>query len=130
MSNYNYQGSLWSNEELSSLDNTSSFVLTVPDWDPAYINMNYSFQPDFDYSNITITDSTHDYSKVKINSKGLELDDEQDVKIGDKSLKTFMDKVEERLAILQPDPKKLEKYEALRKAYEHYKTLEKLIGED
>ena len=30
------------------------------------------------------------------------------------------------LNILVPDPKKLEKFEALQKAYEHYKHLEKL----
>lgn len=49
-----------------------------------------------------------------------------DIKIGDRSLKTFMDTMEKRMAILQPDPKKLEKFEALQKAYEHYKHLEKL----
>jgi hypothetical protein len=36
----------------------------------------------------------------------------------------------ERMAILMPDPAKLEKWESLRKAYEHYKLMEKLIGED
>ena len=36
----------------------------------------------------------------------------------------------ERMAILIPDPAKLEKWESLRKAYEHYKLMEKLIGED
>lgn len=49
-----------------------------------------------------------------------------DIKIGERSLKQFMDKVESRLAILTPDSKKLEKFAALRKAYEHYKTLEQL----
>lgn len=49
-----------------------------------------------------------------------------DIKIGDRSLKTFMDTMEKRLAILQPDPAKLEKFEALKKAYEHYKHLESL----
>jgi hypothetical protein len=38
--------------------------------------------------------------------------------------------IESRLSILTPDPKKLEKYEALRNAYEHYLLMEKLIGED
>ena len=36
--------------------------------------------------------------------------------------------VEERLAILVPDPDKLEKWEALKEAYNHYKSLEALIG--
>lgn len=48
-----------------------------------------------------------------------------------RSLSKILGSIEDRLAILQdPDPKKLEKYEALKKAYEHYKTLERLIGED
>jgi hypothetical protein len=46
--------------------------------------------------------------------------------IGDRSLLAFMKTMEERLAILVPDPKKLEKFEALKKAYEHYKTMESL----
>lgn len=55
---------------------------------------------------------------------------ENDVVVGGKSLKEFMGKVEERLLILQPDPAKLEKYAALKKAYEHYKLMEKLIQEE
>jgi hypothetical protein len=35
-------------------------------------------------------------------------------------------KIQDRLAILVPDPKLLTKYEALREAYEHYRTLEAL----
>jgi hypothetical protein len=34
--------------------------------------------------------------------------------------------IEKRLAILQPNPKKLAKFEALQKAYDHYKLLEAL----
>jgi hypothetical protein len=37
-----------------------------------------------------------------------------------------LNKIESRLAILQPDPKKLEHFEALKKAYDHYKVLEAL----
>jgi hypothetical protein len=53
-----------------------------------------------------------------------------DITIGSASLKEFMKTVSERLLILTPDPKKLEKHEALRKAYENYKLLEKLVNED
>ena len=56
--------------------------------------------------------------------------EEGDIKIGDRSLKTFMDTMEKRMAILQPDPAKLEKFEALQKAYEHYKHLERLCELD
>jgi len=55
---------------------------------------------------------------------------EGDIKFKGKSLEELFAKIEDRLAILQPDPAKLEKYEALRKAYDHYKLLEKLIQED
>jgi hypothetical protein len=49
-----------------------------------------------------------------------------DIKIKGKSILKMLEGIEKRLAILQPDPAKLEKYAALRKAYEHYKTLEAL----
>lgn len=51
---------------------------------------------------------------------------EGDVKIKGVSILETLDKIEKRLAILRPDPEKLEHFEALRKAYEHYKTLEAL----
>lgn len=49
-----------------------------------------------------------------------------EVKIKGKNLSEFMETLEKRLAILQPDPKKLEKFESLKKAYNHYKMLEAL----
>jgi hypothetical protein len=56
---------------------------------------------------------------------------EGDVKIKGRSLEKLLTTIEDRLAILQdPDPAKLEKYVALKKAYDHYKTLERLIGDD
>jgi hypothetical protein len=55
---------------------------------------------------------------------------EGDIKIKGKSLGKILETIEDRLAILQdPDPKKLEKFQALKKAYDHYKLMEKLIGE-
>jgi hypothetical protein len=55
---------------------------------------------------------------------------EGDIKFKGRSLQELFSKIEDRLVILQPDPAKLEKYEALRKAYDHYKLLEKLVQED
>jgi hypothetical protein len=43
-----------------------------------------------------------------------------------RSLGDLLTTIESRLAILVPDPKKLEQFEALKKAYDHYKTLEAL----
>jgi hypothetical protein len=57
----------------------------------------------------------------------LELEGEgADVLINGRSLKEFMEKMESRLAILVPDPAKLAHFEALKRAYDHYKTLEAL----
>lgn len=49
-----------------------------------------------------------------------------DIKWKGRSLSKWLEDVEKRLAILVPDPEKLEHFEALKKAYEHYKTLEAL----
>jgi len=76
------------------------------------------------FTNSTVSPS------VNLNDNGIEIKESGDIKIGHRSLKTFMEKMEERLAILQPDPELLEKYEALRQAYEHYKTLEALCSGD
>ena len=67
---------------------------------------------------------------VNINAGGVEMAEGTDIKIGGQSLKEFMAKMEQRLSILVPDPKKLEKFEALKKAYEHYKTLESLCFDE
>lgn len=56
--------------------------------------------------------------------------DSADIKINTKSMKEWMEAVEKRLAILQPDPKLLKKYEALQQAYDHYKTLEAMLYDE
>ena len=74
-------------------------------------------------------EDTGDYSYGNWGSD-ISVPEEGDIKIGGRSLKTFMDTMEKRMAILQPDPAKLEKFEALKKAYEHYKHLERLCELD
>ena len=66
---------------------------------------------------------------VNITGTGIDMAAGTDISIDGKSLKTFMKKMEERLAILVPDPAKLERFEALKKAYEHYKLMESLCQE-
>lgn len=67
---------------------------------------------------------------VHITQNGIDMPKDADIKIGDRSLKEFMTKMEERMAILVPDPQKLEKFEALKRAYENYKLMERLCQED
>jgi len=51
---------------------------------------------------------------------------EGDVKIKGVSIAKTLEDIQSRLAILVPDPAKLEHFEALKKAYNNYKTLEAL----
>ncbi len=67
---------------------------------------------------------------VSINQDGIDMAAGTDIKVDGKSLKEFMSKMEQRMAILVPDPAKLEKFEALKKAYEHYKTMESLCFDE
>jgi hypothetical protein len=76
------------------------------------------------WNNITTTSPC-----VNITSNGIDMAAGTDIKVDGKSLKEFMNKMEERLAILVPDPAKLEKFAALKKAYEHYKLMEQLCQE-
>ena len=55
---------------------------------------------------------------------------EGNVKIKGRDLAKSLEAIEKRLAILVPDPNKLEKFEALQKAYAHYKLLEALCNGD
>lgn len=70
---------------------------------------------------ITTTTTTTPSIQVKGDA-----DFDGDIKVKGKSLNEWMETMEKRLAILVPDPKKLEKFEALQKAYKHYKMLEAL----
>ena len=55
--------------------------------------------------------------------------EEADIFINGQSLSDWMSAVEQRLSILRPKPELQEKYQALQAAYEHYKTLERLLYE-
>ena len=52
-----------------------------------------------------------------------------DIFINGQSLSDWMQAVDQRLSILRPRPELQEKYSALQAAYEHYKTLERLLYE-
>jgi len=66
---------------------------------------------------------------VKITGDGLDLDESADIKIGKKSLKEFMDKMEERLAILYGRPDLEDKWDQLRDLKKQYDNMVKDIEE-
>lgn len=53
-----------------------------------------------------------------------------DVIIDGVSMKDSIAKIQERLAILVPDPELLEKYESLKELYSQYKMMEALLKEE
>ncbi len=53
-----------------------------------------------------------------------------DVTIKGRNITKMLEKIEDRLAILMdPDPARLEKFQALKKAYDNYKLMDKLCQE-
>jgi len=119
------------------MDDDKSYTITL---DPNYsysdsavttstVTMNGDFGLDINSGTYSINTSSISDNDWQYDSN-ITVPEGSDIKIGDKSLKTFMDTVEKRLSILQPDPAKLEKFEALQKAYEHYKHLERLCEID
>jgi len=78
----------------------------------------------YSYSNITASTVAVDNGKTLQVNGDTEISG--DLKVGGVSFKETIEAINRRLAILQPNPEKLEHFEALRKAYEHYKTLEAL----
>jgi hypothetical protein len=72
-----------------------------------------SWSQDYSFNNVTS-------GNVHISGDGITMEPQADIKIGDRSLKEFMDSVEQRLGILRPNPELEEKWEnlkGLRKAY-------------
>ena len=85
-----------------------------------------------DSSNYTFSNTPYTWdstAKVNIDADGVQVKDGGDIKIGNQSLKEFMDKVEERLAILRINPELEEKWEELKSLGEKYRELEKEILE-
>jgi len=67
--------------------------------------------------------------RVQITGDGITMKSEADLKIGDRSLKDFMDRVEDRLAILHPNEALEERWEELKNLRRQYEALEKDILE-
>ena len=71
----------------------------------------------------TIYTTNHTSNRLHVST---DAEFEGDVKIKGVSIVKTLEDINKRLAILVPDPKKLEHFAALKKAYDHYKTLEAL----
>lgn len=77
-------------------------------------------------ANATWSNNTKMTAKGELHLEG----DNADVVVNGVRLSDSIKAINDRLAILQPKPELLSKYDNLREAYEHYKTLEALLHED
>lgn len=80
-----------------------------------------TYNDTIDISGITFdTIDTTTYNDISIHREG-----KQPIKIVE-----TLEKIMERLSIIEPDLEKMEKYPALREAYENYRAIEALISND
>jgi hypothetical protein len=76
----------------------------------------YAWTQDYSLNNVT-------KSNVHITGDGITMEPESDIKIGDRSLKEFMNTVDEHLAILRPALELEEKWDQLKDLRQQYETL-------
>lgn len=62
---------------------------------------------------------------VKIDTNGINIKEGGDIKLGDKSLSEAIEKIEERLGILRPNPELEDRWEQLKELRKQYMELEK-----
>jgi len=129
-------------KQIDNILNGQPYFTNMAVYDPLQYQFNYPITnggPIGSTANVTITSggtasawSSNPYTfqsssssngNIKI-SGDAEIDG--DIKLQGRSLKELFNKIEQRLSILVPDPNKLKQFEALKKAYEHYKILEAL----
>jgi hypothetical protein len=68
-------------------------------------------------------------SNVNINGDGITMKPDSDIKLGDRSLKEFMERVDEHLAILHPSPELEERWGQLKELRQQYESLKQEILE-
>lgn len=135
-SNLDYDFSTIKLDDLD-LDQITIAAYTTMQYNPymqSSAGINYSLPPLTNYSGTFITSNLNSSwinpsapSSLKVDG---DAEIEGDIKWKGRSLGSLLEKIEDRLAIIcDPDPEKLERFKALKKAYENYKTLERLIGD-
>ena len=80
------------------------------------------------YDNYTISNTCNDVN-VNINKDGIDIKEGGDIKIGGKSLMDAISAIEDRLAILKPNPELEDRWEQLKDLRRQYEALEKDILE-
>ena len=117
-------------QSVYTIDTSDTITLGNVDWD----SMNSTYTTSSGQT-LTWTDSTYNINNygidpnVNINTNGVEIKDGGDLKIGNRSMKEFMDKVEDQLAILRPAPELEEKWDKLKELRRQYEECKQDILE-
>ena len=91
---------------------------------------NYAITLDSGFNGITYTDVSNCYnSGVTIKQGNLQLDENADIKIGERSLIKTLDTISERLAILETNSKLEAEFSELRDLGNQYRQLEQELKE-
>jgi hypothetical protein len=106
---------------------TSADTITIGNLDWASMNNTLTTGTD----TLTWSDSYNTWAdpNVNISKDGVAIKGEADLKIGDRSMKDFMDKVEDQLAILRPAPELEEKWDKLKELRRQYEECKQDIIE-
>jgi hypothetical protein len=114
-----------------TIDTSDTITLGNVDWN----NMNTSYTIGTGTSPYDLSSYTTNYTfapsdaAVNINTDGVEIKEGGDLKIGDRSMKEFMDKIEDQLAILRPAPELEEKWDKLKELRRQYEECKQDILE-
>jgi hypothetical protein len=114
-----------------NFDSVDTITLDSTSWQTGSITSANTLTWTQPYDGYTVTGgpwNSHDPS-VNISTNGVEIMGEGDLKIGDRSLKDFMDKVEDQLAILRPAPELEEKWDKLKELRRQYEECKQDILE-
>lgn len=77
------------------------------------------------YDNYAVSNTWSNNAKVHIDADGVKINEDGDLKIGDRSLKDFMNRIEDHLAILRPNKELENKWDQLKELRRQYEALEK-----
>lgn len=113
-----------------TIDCSDTITLDSTSWQTGSISAPSTLTWTQPYDNYSITGGNwSNDSSVNINTGGVEIKDGGDLKIGDRSMKEFMDRVEDQLAILRPAPELEEKWDKLKELRRQYEECKQDILE-
>jgi hypothetical protein len=121
LSNY---GAAQETYSVSSIDMSTTISLPSINYTMAGSGLQYTTSSGNGTSSVWGSSYYNNDTAVKINTDGIIMKEGSDIKIGGKSLTEAIEKIEERLGILKPNPELEERWEQLKALRQQYVELE------